>query len=76
MCYWRERTLCSRVSSVKTVAEIEATLPEMPTEDLHRLEVVIHGIYRKRHERVIYDDAYGVWLGRPDLGCGRSLRRS
>jgi hypothetical protein len=47
---------------MKTVTEIEATLPEMPTEDLHHIELVIHSIYRKRHERVIYDDAYGVWL--------------
>ena len=37
-------------------------MPEMPTEELHHIEVTIHGIYRKRHERVIYDDAYGVWL--------------
>lgn len=47
---------------MKTVAEIEATLPEMPTAELHHIEVTIHGIYRRRHERVIYDDAYGVWL--------------
>ena len=47
---------------MKTVAEIEATLSEMSTEALRHLEVAIHAIYRKRHERVIYDDAYGVWL--------------
>jgi hypothetical protein len=52
----------SQYDGMKTVAEIEAALPEMPTAELHHLEVTIHGIYRERHERVIYDDGYGVWL--------------
>ncbi len=47
---------------MKTSTDIEATLPELSTEDLHRIECVIHGIYRRRHDRVIYDDAYGIWL--------------
>jgi hypothetical protein len=47
---------------MKTVAEIESSLLEMPTKDLHHIEATIHQIYRNRNERVIYDDAYGVWL--------------
>lgn len=47
---------------MKTLAEIECSLLEMPTKDLHHLEATIHQIYRQRNERVIYDDAYGVWL--------------
>jgi hypothetical protein len=42
--------------------EIETTLPALSTEDLHHIEIAIHGIYRHRQERIIYDDAYGVWL--------------
>jgi hypothetical protein len=47
---------------MKAVSEIEATLAGLSTEDLHHVEVKIHELYRSRHERVIYDDAYGIWL--------------
>ena len=47
---------------MKAVAEIEAELPDLRTEDLHHIECVIHELYRRRNERVIYDDAYGLWM--------------
>jgi len=47
---------------MKSTAEIEAALPALKTEDLHHIECEIHRLYRDRRERVIYDDAYGVWL--------------
>ncbi len=37
-------------------------MPKLSMEDLHHIECVIHGLYRRRHDRVIYDDAYGIWL--------------
>ena len=51
------------VRSVMTKAQqIEAVLPALTTEELHEIECRIHALYRQRHERVLYDDAYGVWL--------------
>jgi hypothetical protein len=47
---------------MKAVAEIEAKLPDLHTEDLYHIECVIHELYRRRNERVIYDDAYGFWM--------------
>lgn len=47
---------------MKAVAEIEAELPDLRTEELHHIECVIHELYRRRKERVIYDDAYGLWM--------------
>lgn len=47
---------------MKAVAEIEAELPDLCTEDLHHIECMIHELYRRRNERVIYDDAYGLWI--------------
>lgn len=47
---------------MKTVAEIEGELPDLSIEDLHHIECVIHELYRRRNERVIYDDAYGLWM--------------
>ncbi|MDI6735356.1 MAG: hypothetical protein QME42_04035 [bacterium] len=47
---------------MKAVAEIESELPDLRTEDLHHIECMIHELYRRRNERVIYDDAYGLWM--------------
>jgi len=46
---------------MSTIKEIEASLPNLTTDDLHRLERVIRDLYRTRDEPIIYDDAYGVW---------------
>jgi len=47
---------------MKTMVEIEARLPDLSTEDLHHIECEIRELYRKRNDRVIYDDAYGIWI--------------
>jgi hypothetical protein len=47
---------------MKTIAEIEEKLPDLSTEDLYQIECEIHELYRKRNDRVIYDDAYGLWI--------------
>lgn len=47
---------------MKSKAEIEAALQALKTEDLHHIECEIHRLYRHRGDRVLYDDAYGVWL--------------
>ena len=45
---------------MSTVAEIEAALPKMSTEQLVRIEQALHQQYRQRGGNLIYDDAYGV----------------
>ncbi len=46
---------------MSTVQEIEASLLNLSTDELHHIERVIHDLYRVRNESVIYDDAYGIW---------------
>ena len=45
---------------MSTVAEIEAALPQLSTEQLLRVEHALHQQYRQRGGNLIYDDAYGV----------------
>ncbi|OIP37554.1 hypothetical protein AUJ95_07990 [Candidatus Desantisbacteria bacterium CG2_30_40_21] len=47
---------------MNAVVGIEAELSNLGTVDLHHLECVIHKLYRKRNDRVIYDDTYGLWM--------------
>jgi len=58
---------------MKTVAEIEEKLPDLSTEDLHRLECEIRGLYRKRNDRVIYDDAYGLWVDEDQISAASEV---
>ena len=44
-----------------TVQEIEASLPNLSTDELQHIERVIRDLYRARHETIIYDDDYGIW---------------
>lgn len=44
-----------------TTAQIEATLVELDTSELRRIERAIRRLYRERQERILYDDAYGTW---------------
>lgn len=46
---------------MRTVQEIEASLPNLSTDELQRIERVIRDLYRTRHETIIYDDDYGIW---------------
>ena len=45
---------------MSTVAEIEAALPQLSTEQLLRVEQALHHLYRQLGGNLIYDDAYGV----------------
>jgi hypothetical protein len=45
---------------VSTIAEIEAALPQLSTEELLRVEQALHQQYRRRGGGIIYDDSYGV----------------
>jgi hypothetical protein len=45
-----------------TLQEIEASLPKLPTVDLYQIECRIRELYRQREERILYDDAYGLWM--------------
>jgi hypothetical protein len=46
---------------MSTFAEIEEVLPRLTTEELMRVESLLHKLQRQRHTGAIYDDAYGVW---------------
>jgi hypothetical protein len=45
---------------MSTVAEIEAALPQLSTEELLRVEQALHQQYRQRGNAILYDDSYGV----------------
>ena len=44
-----------------TVEEIAGMLPRFRPEELHLLECKIRDLYRQRDQRLLYDDAYGLW---------------
>ena len=46
---------------MSTVAEIQAALSELNTEELRQVEQAVREQYRKRKDGIIYDDAYGIW---------------
>jgi len=41
---------------VSTIAEIEAVLPKLTTEELGRVERAVHNQFRQRGGGIIYDD--------------------
>ena len=45
---------------VSTVAEIEAALPKLTTEELVKLEIALHQQYQQRGTAITHDDTYGV----------------
>ena len=45
---------------MSSVAEIEAALPTLSTEELHQIEKALHLQYRERKSPPVYDDAYGT----------------
>ena len=47
---------------MRTVQEITAALPNLSTDELQHIERVIRDLYRARHETIIYDDDYGIWM--------------
>ena len=46
---------------MRTIQEIEASLPNLSTDELQHIEGIIRDLYRARHETIIYDDDYGIW---------------
>ena len=45
---------------MSTVAEIEAVLPQLSTEELRQIEQALHRQYRHRGDGIIYDDSCGA----------------
>ena len=45
-----------------TIQEITAALTNLSTDELQHIERVIRDLYRDRHETIIYDDDYGIWM--------------
>ena len=45
---------------MSTIADIEAVLPKLTTEELVRVEKAVHSQFRQRGDGIIYDDAHGV----------------
>jgi hypothetical protein len=45
---------------MSTIGEIEAVLPKLTTEELVRVEQVVHSQFRQRGGGIVYDDAHGV----------------
>jgi len=43
------------------VSEIEATLPQLSTEELQAVDAAVRGQFRTRKVGILYDDAYGIW---------------
>ena len=45
---------------MSTIAEIEAVLPRLSTEELVRVEQAVHSQFRERGGGIVYDDTHGV----------------
>ena len=45
---------------MSTIAEIEAVLPKLTSEELVKVEQAVHSQFRQRGAGIIYDDTYGV----------------
>lgn len=58
---------------MKTLLEIETQLPKLSSEDLYHIECEIRKIYRKRNDRVIYDDAYGLWVDEDQISAASEV---
>ena len=45
---------------MSTIAEIEAVLPNLTSEELVKVEQAVHSQFRQRGGGIVYDDTYGV----------------
>ena len=45
---------------MSTIAEIEAVLPNLTSEELVKVEQAVHSQFRQRGGGIIYDDTHGV----------------
>ena len=48
------------ISAMSTIAEIEAVLPKLTSEELVKVEQAVHRQFRQRGGGIIYDDTHGV----------------
>ena len=53
-------SLAATFPAMSTIAEIEAVLPKLTSEELARVEQAVHNQYRQRDGGIVYDDAHGV----------------
>ena len=61
---------------MRTVQEIEASLPNLSTDELRHIERVIRDLYRARHEMIIYDDDYGIWTEQDQISTAAEVFES
>ena len=54
---------------MRTVQEIEASLTNLSTDELQRIERVIRDLYRLVMKLIVYDDDYGIWTEQEGF-CG------
>ena len=45
---------------MSTIAEIEAVLPNLTSEELVKVEQAVHSQFRQRGGGIVFDDTYGV----------------
>jgi hypothetical protein len=45
---------------MSTIAEIEAVLPNLTSEELVKVEQAVHSQFRQRGGGIVYDDTHGV----------------
>jgi len=45
---------------MSTIAEIEAVLPNLTSEELMKVEQAVHSQFRQRGGGMVFDDTYGV----------------
>ena len=45
---------------MSTIAEIEAVLPNLTSEELVQVEQAVHSQFRQRGGGIVYDDTHGV----------------
>ena len=61
---------------MRTAQEIEASLPNLSTDELRHIERVIRDLYRARHETIIYDDDYGIWTEQDQISTAAEVFES
>ena len=58
---------------MRTVQEIEVSLPNLSTDELQHIERVIRELYRTRYETIIYYDDYGIWTEQDQLSVAAEV---
>jgi hypothetical protein len=58
---------------ITAIQQIEKNLTNLSIDELRHLERIIHSIYRKRDETIIYNDDYGVWAESDQLSTSSQV---